>query len=299
MSVPSLRALAVSTLVAACAACSSPIAIVHGLDELEANEILVVLEARDITGTKKLEEGRVVTWAVEVPEIDAKDAMRLLVANRLPKARSSGFKEVYPAGGGGLIPTKSEEKAKYMMALQGEVERKLKSLPGIVQAHVNIVSPDKDIVRDLDTPPPAAMASVAIVFNPKDERGSAWIEEAEVQKLTAASVEDLKPSNVIVVMKKNEPMILVREFADSGNSVNAPVAAVTQWGFKFADKRSANRMFLLAAVGIALAIISLAVGIGGIVRSMGLSRRAARAEAELTSQRKARRETQTGLQQQQ
>jgi type III secretory pathway lipoprotein EscJ len=245
-----------------------------------------------------VEEGRVVTWAVQVPEIDAKDAMRLLVANRLPKSRSSGFKEVYPAGGGGLIPTKSEEKAKYMMALQGEVERKLKSLPGIVQAHVSIVSPDKDIVRDLDTPPPAAMASVAIVYNPIDERGTAAVNVDEVQKLTSASVEDLRPSNVIVVMKRNTPMNLVREFAESGG-VDAPVAAVTQFGFKFADKRSATKMFTVGAVGIALAIISLAVGIGGIVRSMGLSRRAARAEAELTSQRKARRETQTGLQQQQ
>ena len=175
MSVSSFRAFAVTALISATAACSGPIAIVHGLDELEANEVLVVLEAKDITGTKQKEEGRVITWLVEVPEIDAKDAMRLLVANRLPKARSSGFKEVYPAGGGGLIPTKSEEKAKYMMALQGEVERKLKSLPGIVQAHVNIVSPDKDIVRDLDTPPPAAMASVAVVYNPIDERGTAAV----------------------------------------------------------------------------------------------------------------------------
>lgn len=299
MSVSSFRALAVTALISATAACSSPIAIVHGLEELEANEVLVVLEAKDITGTKQKEEGRVVTWLVEVPEIDAKDAMRLLVANRLPKARSSGFKEVYPAGGGGLIPTKSEEKAKYMMALQGEVERKLKSLPGIVQAHVNIVSPDKDIVRDLDTPPPAAMASVAIVFNPIDERGTAAIKEDDVQKLTAASVEDLKPSNVIVVMKKNTPMTLVSEYADSGNQLNAPVAAVTQFGFKFADKRSASKLFAVGGTGILLAIVCLAVGIGGIVRSMGLSRRAARAEAELTSQRKARRETQTGLQQQQ
>jgi type III secretion protein J len=303
MSVSLRRALAVTTLVATlvatATACSSPIPIVHGLDELEANEVLVVLDAKDITGTKKLEEGRVVTWAVEVPEIDAKDAMRLLVANRLPRARSSGFKEVYPAGGGGLIPTKSEEKAKYMMALQGEVERKLKSLPGIVQAHVNIVSPDKDIVRDLDTPPPAAMASVAIVFNPKDERGTASVIPDDVQKLVAASVEDLKPSNVIVVMKMNEPMTLVSQFADSGNQLNAPVAAVTQFGLRFADKRSASKVTAFAIAGMIIAIICVAVGIGGIVRSMGLSRRASRAEAELTSQRKARRETQTGLQQQQ
>ena len=154
------------------AGCAGDIAIVHMLEEVEANEILVVLDAKEITGKKVVQEGRVVTWSVSVPEIDAKDAMRLLVANRLPKARSSGYKDVYPPGGGGLIPTKSEEKAKFMMAVQGEIERKLKSMPGIVQAHVSVVQPDKDVVRDLDTPPPAATASVAIVYNPIDEATS-------------------------------------------------------------------------------------------------------------------------------
>ena len=283
--------------VAFLAGCGGDIAIVHMLEEVEANEILVVLDAKDITGKKVVQEGRVVTWSVEVPEIDGKDAMRLLVANRLPKARSSGYKDVYPPGGGGLIPTKSEEKAKFMMAVQGEIERKLKSLPGIVQAHVSVVQPDKDVVRDLDTPPPASTASVAIVYNPIDERGTAAVKEDEVQKLVASSIEDLKPSNVIVVMKRNTPMTLVRDYADSGG-VDAPVAAVTQFGFKFADKKSATKMTLYGIVGLLVGVICLAVGVGGIVRSMGLSRRAARAEAELTSQRKARRETQTGLQQQ-
>lgn len=284
--------------VAFLAGCGGDIAIVHMLEEVEANEILVVLDAKDITGKKVVQEGRVVTWSVEVPEIDAKDAMRLLVANRLPKARSSGYKDVYPPGGGGLIPTKSEEKAKFMMAVQGEIERKLKSLPGIVQAHVGVVQPDKDVVRDLDTPPPASTASVAIVFNPIDERGTAAVKEEDVQKLVAASIEDLKPANVIVVMKRNTPMTLVRDYADAGG-VDAPVAAVTQFGFRFADKKSATKMTLYGIVGLLVGVICLAVGVGGIVRSMGLSRRAARAEAELTSQRKARRDTQTGLQQQQ
>ena len=283
--------------VAFLAGCGSNVAIVHMLEEVEANEILVVLDAKDITGMKVTQEGRVVTYSVEVPEIDAKDAMRLLVANRLPKTRSSGYKDVYPVGGGGLIPTKSEEKAKFMMAVQGEIERKLKSLPGIVQAHVSVVQPDKDVVRDLDTPPPASTASVAIVYNPIDERGTAAVKEDEVQKLVASSIEDLKPSNVIVVMKRNTPMTLVRDYADSGG-VDAPVAAVTQFGFKFADKKSANKMMAYGIIGLIIGIVCLSVGVGGIVRSMGLSRRAARAEAELTSQRKARRDTQTGLQQQ-
>lgn len=278
-------------------ACGGEDQVVHSLDEFEANEILVVLEAKGITGRKEPEPGRVITYAVAVPRIDARDAMRLLVANKLPRQRSQGLKEVYGAGSGGLIPTKSEEKAKFLMALQGEIERKLKNLPGIVQAHVSVVQPDKDIVRDLDTPPPPATASVAAVFNAIDERGTAAVKEDEVRGLVAASVEDLKPANVTVVMKRNVPATLVTEAADSG-TVETPVAVDNMFGLRLADKASVQRLGLYTGGALLIAVISLVVGVGGIVRSMSLKRRLATREAELTSIRKAARGTQTGLPQQ-
>lgn len=294
-----LRGLARAAVLATAAfltACGGEEQIVHQLDEAEANEIMVILEAKDISGRKVPEAGRVVTYAVAVPQLDAKKAMRLLVANKLPRPRSQGLKEVYGAGSGGLIPTKSEEKAKYLMALQGEIERKLKYMPGIVSAHVSVVQPDKDIVRDLDTPPPPSTASVAIVYNAIDERGTAAVKEDEVKSLVASSVEDLKAINVTVVMKRNVPANL-EDTAAAGGSVETPVASATMFGIRLADKGSAQRLIMYGAGGLIIAIISIVVGVGGTVRSMTLSRRVAKSEAELTSLRKARRETQTGLQQ--
>ncbi len=284
-------------------ACAIPLAagcgpdheVVAGLEELEANEILVVLRAKGIDGEKKKEEGRVVTFAVLVKDVDADDALRLLVANKLPRTRSQGLKEVYPPGGGGLIPTRSEEKAKFLMAMQGEIERKLKSMPGIVQAHVSVVQPDKDIVRDLDTPPPPATASVAIVFNAIDERGSATVKEDEVRSLVAASIEDLRPQNVTVVMKKNQPGNLIEDVVSSSAVEQAPAAA-TAFGLKLSDKGSYQRLQLFAIGALAVTVLGIAFGMGGLVRSMGLKKRVAKAEAELASVRKAGRATQTGLQ---
>ncbi|OGQ26819.1 MAG: hypothetical protein A2138_14425 [Deltaproteobacteria bacterium RBG_16_71_12] len=269
--------------------------IVSGLDQLEANEILVVLRAKGIDGEKVKEEGRVVTFAVLVKDVDVDDALRLLVANKLPRTRSQGLKEVYPPGGGGLIPTKSEEKAKFLMAMQGEIERKLKAMPGIVQAHVSVVQPDKDIVRDLDTPPPPATASVAVVFNAIDERGSATVKEDEVRSLVAASIEDLRPANVTVVMKKNAPGNLIDDVVSSSAVEQAPAAA-TAFGLKLADKGSWQRLQLFAVGFLAVTVLGIAFGMGGLVRSMGLKKRVAKAEAELASVRKAGRATQTGLQ---
>jgi type III secretion system YscJ/HrcJ family lipoprotein len=169
--------IALCAVLSVTAACEGVRELMQGLDEFEANEIMVVLEAKGIAADKVKLEGRVVTYAIVVPESDAKNALRILVANKLPKRRPMGLAEVYPAGSGGLIPTRSEEKAKFLMALQGEVERKLQRLPGIQSAHVTIVQPDKDIVRDLDTAPPPATASVAIVFNAYDDRGTSLISQ--------------------------------------------------------------------------------------------------------------------------
>ena len=287
--------LAVVLVASFSSACDSPKEVVQGLDEFEANEILVVLEAKGISGDKTKDEGRVVAYTVAVPESDSRDAMRILVANKLPRRRPQGLAEVYPAGGGGLIPTKSEEKAKFLMAIQGEIERKLQRLPGIQSAHVSVVQPDKDIVRDLDTPPPAATASVAIVYNAFDDRGTALISQDEVQKLVAASVEDLKPQNVAVVMKQNQPAKLVDVFADGG-SVGGPVTGTAVLGIKVADDHAATRVKVLVAVFLLVSVLGLGVGGGGIARSLSLQKRVQKAEAELASVRKAGRATQTGMQ---
>ncbi|HEY4222340.1 MAG TPA: hypothetical protein VGO62_13390 [Myxococcota bacterium] len=290
-----MKHLALLAVLGLASACGGQQQIVHGLDETEANEIMVVLEAKGI-GSEKVElPGRTITYAVQVAEVDSHDAMRLLVANHLPRERSATWSTVYPAGGGGLIPTKSEERAKFLMAIEGEIEKKLKTLPGIVKAHVSIVQPEKDIVRDLDQAPTPSTASVAIVYNAIDDRGTAAVTEPDVQRLVAAAVEDLKPSNVTVLMKRNVPVNLVDVYAESGN-VETPVAAVKLYGIRLADKGSAARLNTYGGILLIVAVLSLAVGVGGIVRSMGLRRRASKAEADLTSMRRARKDTQTGLQ---
>lgn len=271
-------------------ACAGQNQIVHGLDEYEANEILVVLESKGITGSKITEAGRQITYAVAVPGNQASEALRLLVANKLPRQRPMTLDRVYPQGGGGLIPTKSEEKAKFLMAIQGEIENKLKQLPGVVQSHVSIVQPDKDVVRDLDTPPPPSTASVAIVFNPIDERGTASVTIDDVRALVAASVEDLKPQNVQVVMKRNTPAAII-DPANAEIGAAAPVTTKAVLGVKVADAKSAERIQLVLAVLGAAAVLGLVLGVFGVVRSVTLKKRVQRAEAQVQSMTKARRES--------
>lgn len=267
--------------------CDSPNPIVHSLTELEANEVLVVLDSQGINASKVMEEGRVITWAVTVPSSRSKDALRILVANRLPKARSTGLKEVYPAGSSGLIPTQTEEKAKFLMAMQGEIETMLKSLPGVQTANVSVVVPEKDVIRDVDTPPPPPTASVAIVYNPEDGNKKP-VDEERIQKLVANAVEALKPQNVQVFMKENRTPLLLG--VDSSGSAIAPMAGEEVLSIRVVDKKAGLRAKLVIGSFGALAVLGLVLGIVGIARSIALKSRLSKAEAESQALRKARRE---------
>ena len=102
----------------------------HDLSERDANEILVVLDTKGISARKEMAEGRVVTWKVIVPGSRASEARRILVDAELPKPKSLRLSDVFKESG--MIPTASEEKAKMLMGIQGEIEQKLKLIPGVL-----------------------------------------------------------------------------------------------------------------------------------------------------------------------
>lgn len=268
-------------------ACGSPVELVHGLTEFEANQVLVVMNRQGIPAKKAVEEGRIVTWKVVVNDSDADRGLALLVLNKLPKQRSQGLAEVYPAGGGGLIPTKSEEKARFLMALQGEIERKLTVVPGVLQAHVSIVQPDKDIIRDLDKEPPPSTASVAIVYAPLKD-GTPPFTEKQMKSLVATSVEDLKPDNVEVLMRPNEALSI--QTLEDGDASAVSATGETVLGIQVASKKAGTRAKGMLGLFAGLAVIGLILGVLGIVRSLSLRSKLSKSEAEVASMKKARRE---------
>jgi type III secretion protein J len=185
-------------------ACAKQVDIVHDLSEFEANEILVVLNSSSIDAQKVKQPGRIVTWLIQVRSSDVGEALELLINNRLPRTPKLGLKEVYPAGGGGMIPTASEEKAKFLMAMQGEIDKKLVSLPRIVDAHTSIVIPDRNVIRDLNAPPTIPSASVAMVYL-SDNTGQIPLQVEQIQSIVAAAVEDLQPEHVNVLLQAYIP----------------------------------------------------------------------------------------------
>ncbi len=180
--------------------CSMPIQ--GGLTERQANQIIVLLAKANIQATKqKNAEGREVTWSIIVSKSEAAKSIGVLQANNMPPKKERGFNEVY--GKAGMIPTATEERAKYMMALSGELTKTLKSIPGVLNARIHLVIPKDKLLRrpgEKQTPP---RASVSISTKTKMARNKVLRMGLirDIKKIVSGSMERLQPKNIQVVVR--------------------------------------------------------------------------------------------------
>jgi type III secretion protein J len=171
--------------------CSMPIQ--HGLDESAANEMLTSLERAGIPASKSRDDDG--AFAVVVAKTDALRAMEFMRALGLPRGPRAGFSEIYKQPS--LVPTPTEERARYVEALAGEIARTLENVEGVVSARVHLVLPEPDPLAVDGKPRVAAQAAVLL----KTRAGRpAPIGEQDVRKLVAGSVPGLDMSAVAVVV---------------------------------------------------------------------------------------------------
>ena len=177
--------------------------IVHELEEREANEIVVLLDSADPPiGAQKTPDvagsgNKGVRFMITVPGNEANRAWKILTANNLPRRKDMGLTEVFAAGG--LVPTASEEKAKWLNGIQGDLARTLKSIDGVLDARVHIVIPEDSVLRVKEEDKAMATASVWYKYATRDKKSPKPLTDQEVAELVANSVEKLKPEHVKVI----------------------------------------------------------------------------------------------------
>jgi type III secretion protein J len=169
--------------------------LLHGLDEPQANEVLVALDEGGIRADKARGDGTDAGWTVSVARDDASRAQRVLADRALPRARPAGFGEVF--GKGSMVPTPTEEHALYLHALGGELARSVEAIDGVVEARVHLGLPQPDPLRPGERPSPRAAVLV------KCRAGScAAIRALEggIRSLVAGAADGLAPAAVSVVV---------------------------------------------------------------------------------------------------
>jgi len=235
------RALVASaaSLLALCALGGCSTAVLHGLDEAAANDTAAALERAGVAAEKVADDasaGGPAAFTVRVRHAEAPRALELLRALGLPRGRRHGFAEVY--GQGSLIPTASEERARYLDALDGEIERTLETVDGVVGARVHLVLEESDPLALEPAPRRAARASVLL----KARAGKPSLGEAEVQRLVAGAAPGLEPAAVAVVITT------AAEPADGAEARLASLGPVRV--------TAATRPVLVAGIALALAALA-------------------------------------------
>lgn len=172
--------------------CSIPIQ--HGLDEAAANEVVTSLERAGVGAAKARDEGGDL-FVVSVSRSDTIRALEVMRSLGLPRGQRSGFGEMYRQPS--LVPTPTEERARYVEALAGEIERTLETVDGVVRARVHLVLPETDPLA-IDGKPRIAARAAVLLKTRAGHPGA--LPEPDVQKLIAGSVPGLAPAAVAVVV---------------------------------------------------------------------------------------------------
>jgi len=165
------------------------------LNESQANAIVSALHTQHIGATKERDEGggsQGASYRVAVANDDIGEALSVLRAQNLPAVPERGLEDVF--GQGGLVPTATEERARYVAALGGELSRSLEVMDGVLEARVHIGLPEAhDFALDEEQPRPRA--SVLL----KHRVGNAPDRQA-VAALIAGAIERMNPQDVAVVL---------------------------------------------------------------------------------------------------
>jgi type III secretion protein J len=188
-----LRACAVA-LALATTGCGEHV-VVGGLEAREARRCAIALGAAGLEATVERDASSgddVHMIVVHGDDADLRSALRVLDEHALPRDRSRGFATETSS----LIPTPSEERAKFTKGLGGEIERLLESVDGVVSADVVVNLPERRPL--LGASPESPTASVVIAHAGE----AAPIAEEAVRDVVVNAVGvAVAPENVAVVMK--------------------------------------------------------------------------------------------------
>lgn len=193
--------LILTLLVCFLTGCQSRRVIVNGLDEKEANEILVFLSNKGINATKVqaiAESGgaaKTVLWNISVEEDQANDAMALLNQVGLPRRRSQSLLSIF--SNVGLVPTGMQDKIRFQEGLAEQIANTIRKIDGVLDAEVRISFPEEDPLNP-NAPKQKATASVFVKHNGVLDDPNAHL-STRIKRLVAGSVNGLDYDDVTVI----------------------------------------------------------------------------------------------------
>ena len=244
--------------------CETSRVIVNGVEEREANEIIVFLSSRGIPAEKVAAKATAVggdagpsMWNISVPEGKMTDAMGILNQNGLPRKKGTNLLELFSKQG--LMTSDKEETIRYQAGLEQQIANTIRKIDGVIDADVQLSFPTDTSAQGGpgipgQAPPQRVTAAVyvkhqGIVDDPNSHLVS------KIKRLVSGSVAGLDINDVTVISDRSR-------FTDvTGQSLEAasfqPQDYTSIWSIVLA-KESIARFRLLFFSLIFLSTILLA-----------------------------------------
>lgn len=182
--------------------CESRKTIVNGLEEKEANEIVVFLSTKGIDATKvKSAEGRgggiakITLFDISVLKEQATQAMSILNQSGLPRRRGQSLLGIFSDVG--LVPSEMQEKIRYQAGLAEQIASTIRKIDGVLDAEVQISFPEDDPLNPGKTKGDITASIYVKHSGVLDDPNVHLI--TKIKRLVTASVTGLKYDNVTVI----------------------------------------------------------------------------------------------------
>lgn len=181
--------------------CESQKTIVNGLDEKEANEIIVFLAKKGIPAYKaQVVEagggtGKGILFDIKVEEAEATRAMSILNEAGLPRRRGQSLLGIFSDVG--LVPSEMTEKIRYQSGLGEQIASTIRKIDGVLDAEVQISFPEEDPLKPEESKG-KIVASVYIKHSGVLDDPNTHL-MTKIKRLVAASVTGLDYDNVTVI----------------------------------------------------------------------------------------------------
>lgn len=186
----------------ALASCQNQTTIVNGLDQNEANEILVFLSSKGIDANKVVSSektgtgaGAIALWDIAVNKEQVTEAMSLLNQAGLPRRRGQNLLGIF--SNVGLVPSDLEQKIRYEAGLAETIASTIRKIDGVLDANVQISFPQEDPLNPGQFKGKITASVYVKHSGVLDDPNSHLI--SKIKRLVASSITGLDYDNVTVI----------------------------------------------------------------------------------------------------
>jgi type III secretion protein J len=246
--------------------CENNKVIVNGVNEREANEIVVFLASRGINAQKVaakqaagIGETGPAMYGIAVDEKDMTEAMAILNQNGLPRIQGTNLLELFAKQG--LMTTDKEESIRYQAGLEQQIANTIRKIDGVIDADVQLSFPDTTTAAT-GAPGTAPVTRVTAAVYVKhqgivDDPNSHLV--TKIKRLVAGSVNGLDINDVTVISDRSRFTDVTLGTSMEASS-NQPREFTSVWSIVI-SKQSLARFrllfFLLIATNIVFLVLAL------------------------------------------